>query len=497
MPANHVRRLILVFVLCALGMGMFGVGGSSPSAHAEGGPPEIWLPTLVNEEWRVVQGYFCGTHSEGHEMDLARVHGGTVGATVRAAANGTVHFWTGGSGTLIVSHGNNYYTEYTHLSQTFVRPGARVYQGQEIGRINGYNHLHFSFYHSPSGSYFARRTLPLHFADGYSFPELSGCNQHYGAVVMARENPDTTPPLIEFRSNLEPEQWYCEDQKIEFYVRDDRQPRGFNQAFGSDPGGEQPDFEGQSGYVQLGWAGEGMHTLHVRAWDMSGQQTLATFGPVGYDVTAPTFDLPEKLPEKIHPLAPQVKVSWPAASDGEGSGIAGYHYYMGTSKEGTSEQFATHPAVSFKEIPPGCYVLRVQAVDNACSKSEWVTVQKVLVVDEQGRLPHEACLALEQGTAAAPEPTATAAAPEPTATAAAPEPTATAAAPEPTPASNPGEEQPETETTNAAEETEEAAEAEEAEEAAEPAEEETPTPVVPPFLHPTATPTISPLTKGE
>ncbi|NJN67850.1 MAG: M23 family metallopeptidase [Chloroflexaceae bacterium] len=381
------RRLIALFAVLVFATTML---RPNPTLALPAGPPEIWLPTPVGETWNVIQGYFCGTHWEGHEIDFARLHGSTVGAPVRAAADGVVHFWTPSSGTLIVSHGNHYYTEYTHMSQAYVtRPGSRIVQGQEIGRINGYAHLHFSLYYSPSGSYFSRRTVPLNFADGYSFPELSGCNQHYGRRFVARDNPDPNPPGVQFTSAAQANRWYREDQRIEFKVSDDRQVRGFSQAFDDEPGGEAPDFQTDTGYMQLSWGGEGYHTIRVRAWDVYGHQTLASFGPIGYDAADPTFPLPDTVPERVYtPDAGQsVYLSWEPASDGNGSGVAGYFYYLGDDPNGTSDTFNDYHGAGFAGLLPGCYVLRVQAVDRAERRSEWITMQQVIITDESGEKP--------------------------------------------------------------------------------------------------------------
>jgi hypothetical protein len=60
------------------------------------------------------------------------------GAPVRAAKGGVVHFvgWMIGYGRLIVvDHGNGLQTFYAHLSTALVHVGARVEQGELIGRV--------------------------------------------------------------------------------------------------------------------------------------------------------------------------------------------------------------------------------------------------------------------------------------------------------------------------------------------------------------------------
>ena len=76
-------------------------------------------------------------------LHLYRAHLGVdyrapVGAPVIAVASGTVvsSGWSGGSGQMVhLRHANGFETQYLHLSSTAVRRGARVEQGQIIGRV--------------------------------------------------------------------------------------------------------------------------------------------------------------------------------------------------------------------------------------------------------------------------------------------------------------------------------------------------------------------------
>jgi murein DD-endopeptidase MepM/ murein hydrolase activator NlpD len=82
--------------------------------------------------WRIHP--IFGTREFHTGIDIA----GPLGAPVAAAYPGSVRFvgWKGGYGQLvIVYHGNGLETAYSHLSAASVQPGARVEQGQEIGRI--------------------------------------------------------------------------------------------------------------------------------------------------------------------------------------------------------------------------------------------------------------------------------------------------------------------------------------------------------------------------
>lgn len=356
--------------------------------YADG--PQLWLPTPIGQRWQVLQGFQCGSHvgSQARSLDLVNLDGPTSGTPVRAAADGTTFVWEGSTGTLIVSHGNGYYTMYTHLRQVITtRRGLEVHRGDVIGQAGsvgtGVPHLHFTYFYAPDSGAYNRTSLELEFADGFSFRDASGCNQHRGAVVVARAEPDTTPPEVHFSSPAEPEQWYCEDVRIDFRVQDDVRVAGFSQAFDRDPGGEAPEFEATEGYVQLAWEGEGPRTLYVRAWDHNGLQTLATFGPVGYDATAPELPAPQPVPTRAYTTGMPLKLAWTPANDGEGSGIAGYKLYLGKDPKGTSDWFSEEAQVEAGALAPGRYVLRAQALDRACHTSEWVTLQNIVVVEDE------------------------------------------------------------------------------------------------------------------
>lgn len=168
--------------------------GRTPQAS----PPPLGLPTPPGEPWRVIQGYGCGTHDgvDFYALDLARADGPSLGAPVRAAAAGTVTAWVEPSGTLIVDHGEGFYTMYTHM-EPFGTPerGQLVARGAPIGYVGergapGNPHLHFALLtgEGPGGRE-ARRSLPVAFAEGVALPEVGGCSQHQGALLTAAGAP--------------------------------------------------------------------------------------------------------------------------------------------------------------------------------------------------------------------------------------------------------------------------------------------------------------------
>ena len=89
-------------------------------------------------------------------LNFTRAHNGVdyaapTGAAVGAVAGGVVTLagWTGGGGrTVRVRHASGYESEYLHLSSIAVRAGARVSQGDLVGRVGSTGlatgpHLHY------------------------------------------------------------------------------------------------------------------------------------------------------------------------------------------------------------------------------------------------------------------------------------------------------------------------------------------------------------------
>lgn len=387
--------------------------------------PQLWLPQPIGEPWKIIQGYGCGTHNafDFYALDLVQANGPIYGAPVRAAADGRVFGWFGSSGTLILKHSDTFYTQYTHMATVATSaPGQFVPQGAVVGTVGdrgspGIPHLHFMAF-TATGPYASnRQTIPLSFADGYDLPNIGGCNQHYGKILTAKAPADLEPPAIHFTGEVEPGKWYNEDKRIDFNITGAVQ--GFSQRWKEDPGGEAPMFaQADEGYVQLAWSDvEGMHTLYVRIWSVTGEQMLETYGPIGYDITPP------QLPTSITPLsvAPgtPAKVSWQAAQD-SGSGVAGYRVYIGTDANGESEWYTTEPQVEVPALAPGTYNLRIQALDEAGNVSDWQTVGAIVSEASDDKFSENTptpTRTAEPEATAAPEPTLTptrTAEPEPT-----------------------------------------------------------------------------------
>jgi murein DD-endopeptidase MepM/ murein hydrolase activator NlpD len=124
-----------------------GGGHSTGPVHYSGG----------KFRWPVIGGgnYISQYFHYGHEaIDIAAQYG----STVVAAAGGRVTFagWksNGGGWQVWISHGNNLYTTYNHMSALTVGTGQSVGRGQQVGRIGQSGnatgpHLHFEVWIGP------------------------------------------------------------------------------------------------------------------------------------------------------------------------------------------------------------------------------------------------------------------------------------------------------------------------------------------------------------
>lgn len=366
-------RLLLIplFILALLPF-------SATPVHAAA---SIWLPTPVGERWKIIQGYGCGTHNswDRFAFDMVSADGKTYGAPARAAADGTVEVWEARSGTIILSHGDSFYTQYTHLASAAVRVGDSVKRGSVVGAVGdrgtaGNPHLHFHAYRASSAWGRDKKTVPLSFAEGYDFPETRGCSQHQGEMVVAGETSGAALSGLQFSSEAQPGRWYNRDISVAFQGQ--AMASGFSAQWDSEPAGDAPaNRADQPGAAQLAARAEGLHTLYVRGWDANGQQSVASFGPIGYDVTAPTPGAVIDT-QTVNANDAGAIITWNNAQDAA-SGIVGYKVYIGPDANGTADWFVATNAAS-SALAPGNHTLRVQPIDYAGNSGPWVTVGTVL-----------------------------------------------------------------------------------------------------------------------
>ncbi len=368
-PAQLAR--VLLTLLCAAALAL--LAPPSPT-YAR---PALGLPTPPGEAWKVIQGYGCGSHNgwDRYSLDMVSADGKTFGAPARAAADGTLWSWTAKSGTLIVAHGDGFYTMYTHLDRAVTtRLDTAVKRGDVIGYVgdraaHGLAHLHFTAFTGKGIAASGRQSVPLSFAEGYDLPDVGGCNQHGGERLVAGGQA-ASPAGVRFSASAEPQRWYGADQRVEFALP--AGARGFSQAWDQPPPADKPQFaSGSAGYVQTSWAGEGLHTLYIRYWGAAGDSAVASFGPVGYDLTPP--GVPAALAS-----GQSTTLQWSPAAD-SASGVAGYRVYLGNDPNGVAETFTAAPALALPDLPAGSYLLRVQALDYAGNAGAWATLGPVEV----------------------------------------------------------------------------------------------------------------------
>ena len=138
-------RLVDVAVIATLVAGGL-VAAAAPAAAA----PNFQLPFPCGQKWRL------NTWDSGHApaLDMVREpQSATEGSLLVAPAAGTVNqsFLHGNAGhTIQINHGDRHFTTYIHLQSRSVSVGAKVAQGQTIGRVghtgetsNGVPHLHY------------------------------------------------------------------------------------------------------------------------------------------------------------------------------------------------------------------------------------------------------------------------------------------------------------------------------------------------------------------
>ncbi len=349
---------------------------SPPAVQAA---PSLMLPTTPGEDWKIIQGYACGTHNawDRYSLDLAQVNGRTYDAPIRAAASGEIWAWQASSGTIILNHGGGFFTMYTHMARAVATHRGHYYQaGEVLGFAGdrgapGVPHLHFTAFTANRDGWSGKQSVPLRFSEGYDFPEIGGCNQHGGAVVRAA---GLQAPELQFSSTAEVGRWYKDDQRVEF--RANWGGGGLSQAWDEEPSADAPMFPGSvDGYAQLADAGEGMHTLTVRVWGPDGRQSVASYGPLGLDRTPPNAPAPI---DELHATPGVAVVPWQPAGDAL-SGVAGYRVYIGADPAGTSEWFTPEPVVKTPPLTEGRYVVRVQTLDNAGNTSAWTTIGTLVV----------------------------------------------------------------------------------------------------------------------
>ncbi len=170
---------------------------SAPEAAREESTGIAW--PIAGGEWKVVQGYNTGTHTNRsgfaqykYSLDWARVDGDTAGQPVFAPVSGTVQWVDRGSGGMLVDAGNGYGVAVFHvtLDRDLTR-GGTVERGQRIGTISGPGgegymsmaHVDITVWRLTGGGHESVPFVGPNAIAGQEFPDSGGANQHMGTTV--------------------------------------------------------------------------------------------------------------------------------------------------------------------------------------------------------------------------------------------------------------------------------------------------------------------------
>ena len=154
---------------------------------------------MAGGEWKVVQGYNTGTHTNRsdfaqykYSLDWARVNGDTAGEPVFAPISGTVQWVDRGSGGMLVDAGNGYGVAVFHVTiDRDLASGGTVSQGQRIGTISGPGgdgymsmaHIDITVWRLSGRGHESVPFVGPNAIAGQEFPDSGGANQHMGATV--------------------------------------------------------------------------------------------------------------------------------------------------------------------------------------------------------------------------------------------------------------------------------------------------------------------------
>jgi hypothetical protein len=154
---------------------------------------------MAGSEWKVVQGYNTGTHTNRsgfaqykYSLDWARVDGDTAGQPVFAPVSGTVQWVDRGSGGMLVDAGNGFGVAVFHVTlDRDLAPGGTVVQGQRVGTISGPGgegymsmaHVDITVWRLSGRGHESVPFVGPNAIAGQEFPDSGGANQHMGTTV--------------------------------------------------------------------------------------------------------------------------------------------------------------------------------------------------------------------------------------------------------------------------------------------------------------------------
>jgi murein DD-endopeptidase MepM/ murein hydrolase activator NlpD len=178
----------------------------APAENVPAPPPPIASETstgiiwpMSGGEWKVVQGYNNGTHTNRsgfatykYSLDWARAEGKTEGQPIYAPVSGTIEWTDGSSGGILINAGNGYGVALFHVVLNRAGRGDSVTQGEQIGVVAGpgdpgyMNMTHFEIACWKLKANGNHESVPFdghNSIAGQAFPDTGGTNQYMDARV--------------------------------------------------------------------------------------------------------------------------------------------------------------------------------------------------------------------------------------------------------------------------------------------------------------------------
>ncbi|WP_405824690.1 M23 family metallopeptidase [Streptomyces sp. NBC_01390] len=151
------RPLLLVLATVLAVFGLSTASGAAPatanaSQVSAGARPDFRLPFACGQTWKLQT--YLGHAPDDKKLDMYRVDGQTLGASVVASAAGTVteRFPPGG---LEINHGGGWFSVYLHMDRIDVTVGQQVSSGTPLGRLGLVGtdsaHLHYEQLYDTNG----------------------------------------------------------------------------------------------------------------------------------------------------------------------------------------------------------------------------------------------------------------------------------------------------------------------------------------------------------
>jgi hypothetical protein len=231
------------------------------------------------------------------------------------------------------------------------------------------------YYNDPSFDPCDGRTLDA------SGDAIKGLGIYHGTLPPPPS--DTTPPTISFTSYPATGQWYNTNRTLSWTVSD---PESGVDYFRWEWDDSSPDtrVDSDHGSTKLSVAGQGKHTLYVRAWNNDGKaSSVESIGWFGYDTIKPNNPIINPgcsaFSNQWQNTCRDPSFTWSAADQNgsKGSGVADYAYAWGTASSADPSNWSSTMSYDPGPIADADgwsqYYLHVKARDIAGNRSSLAT----------------------------------------------------------------------------------------------------------------------------